>query len=140
MKRRKIFKVSLISLFVLSLIIVIHIILVVDTSPVDNGNIQLTRIDIKGNTDKSASAPMQTFVSNIEGVNQTVLNEDGRNIVVGFDNNVTSIKKIHDRVNEQYPQETTMYIPSDAELAASCPVINRNTNMYKMISAIKNIF
>lgn len=137
---KKIFKISAITLLVLVLVTVIHIILVVDTSPVPNGNIQLTRVDFDEKLEASVAAPMQTFLSKLNGVTQTVLNVEDQNIVVGFDNNITSIQKISDEINSAYPEKTTIYIPSEAELAGTCPVINRNTATYKMIASIKNIF
>jgi|GEM_PF-3065150 len=138
-KRNKIIIISLSSFFLLVLITVIHIILVVDTSPVENGNIQLTRVDLKEDINENEGRPIQTYLRNIEGVTQTVLNTTDNNIVIGFDNNVTSIAKIGEDLNNRYPDKTTMYIPTAAEMAGTCPVINRNTTTYKMIASIKNI-
>ena len=139
-KKGRFLKISLITITVLALLTAIHVILIVDTSPVDNGNIELTRVDFNSKIDQSVAVPIQTTISKLPGVTQTVLNNQDGNIVVGFDNNKTNIQSIYEAIELKYPKMSTIFIPTEEDLASSCPVMNRNSATFRVVSTIKNIF
>ena len=67
-KRNKVIKISVITIMVLLLVTAIHVILIVDTTPVDNGNIELTRVDFNSKLEPEVANPMQTSIRNLPGV------------------------------------------------------------------------
>jgi copper chaperone CopZ len=105
-------------------------------------NWQLSRIDIKESLPLSEEQvnEINRSIKSIDGVERAVVNKDHGTIVVAYFPSKNNIDEIYSRFTENTVISTSLFKPTKDQLAASCPVIDKNSISYRMGSFFQNIF
>ena len=132
------------SIFALLVIILAVHIYLVTPEPEQNPTQgwQLSRIDINEElplSDKQVKEINNSFKS-VKGVERVVINKEHGTVVFAYFPKEFSAMSIYNNFSTKTGLNTALFTPSKEQLAASCPVIDKNSISYKMGSFFQNIF
>jgi len=130
-------------LTLLIIVLAVHIYMVIPTKEENpTASWQLSRIDIKEPLPLSENQvkEINRSIKSIDGVERAVVNKDHGTLVVAYFPSKNNIDLIYSRFTENTDISTSLFKPTKDQLAASCPVINKNSISYRMGSFFQNIF
>jgi hypothetical protein len=137
-RKIKIALLSILGIFlVLFGILVYHI---ANARPIENANIQISRIDFDQPFDSLATVEIQKKLHEIEGVKSDIIVKN--NVVVFFhDNTLTNSKKVFDQLMLKGNYNANLFIvPANIANAQVCPVIKKDGFKYKFSKFIQSVF
>jgi hypothetical protein len=141
MRINPIFKKAAISILVITLvlfgILVYHI---ASIKPVENANIQISRIDFDKPFDSISTIDIRKKLHSIKGVKSEIIVK--RNVVVYFhDNNITNSKQVYDELmSKGHYKAERFLLPANLAQKQVCPVIKKDSYKYKFSRFIQRIF
>jgi hypothetical protein len=118
-------------------ILVYHI---ASIKPVENANIQISRIDFDKPFDSISSIDIQKKLHEIKGVKSEIIVK--RNVVVYFhDNNIADSKKIYDELMTKGNYKAERFLlPANLAQKQVCPVMKKDSFKYQFTKFIQGIF
>lgn len=118
-------------------ILVYHI---ASMKPVENANIQISRIDFDKPFDSLSSIDIQNKLHEIKGVKSEIIVK--RNVVVYFhDNNIADSKKVFDELMTKGNYKAERFLlPANLAQKQVCPVMKKDSYKYKFSKFIQGIF
>lgn len=127
-------------LFVVTL--AVHIYMVIPKADANQtANWQLGRITFEAPMDSATVAEAKSAIWKVPGIKQAVFNAKDGNLVFAYVNNG---ELNHDKVYSTFMSNGSfnaeLYRPSETELAASCPAIDKSSITYKLGSYFQDLF
>ena len=118
-------------------ILVYHI---ASMKPVENANIQISRIDFDKPFDSLSTIEIKKKLHEIKGVKSEIIVK--RNVVVYFhDNNIADSKKVYDELmNKGNYKAERFLLPANLAQKQVCPVMKKDSYKYKFSKFIQGIF
>ena len=137
-KKIKIALLSILGFFLLMFVILVYHI--ATAKPVDNANIQISRIDFDKPFDSISTIDIQQKLHAIAGVKSEIIVK--RNVVVYFhDNRIADSKKVYDELMTKGNYNAKRFIvPANLANKEVCPVMRRDGISYKFTKFIQGIF
>lgn len=137
-KKIKIALLSILGFFLLMFVILVYHI--ATAKPVDNANIQISRIDFDKPFDSISTIDIQQKLHAIPGVKSEIIVK--RNVVVYFhDNRIADSKKVYDELMTKGNYNAKRFIvPANLANKQVCPVMRRDGISYKFTKFIQGIF
>lgn len=141
MKINKKLKIALLSILgttlVLFVILVYH---VANARPIENANIQISRIDFDRPFDSLSTIEIKEKLHAIEGVKSDIIVKN--NVVVYFhDNTIVDSKKVFNQLMRSGNYKAQRFVlPATLANNAVCPVIKKDSFKYKFSKWVKNNF
>ncbi len=141
----KYLKITLVSISSILLLLVatlaVHIYMVTPKNQPATANWQLGRITFEPNMSDSLVTIANREMRSISGIKQVVINAEQGNLVFAYTpsddlNNASIFEKFNK--NQQFNAE--LFIPSEKQLAQSCPVIDKSSITYRLGAFFQNIF
>ncbi len=144
--KNKLIKLTIWTTAAASLLIIVlgvHIYLV--TSPKEENptaSWQLARIDIQERTPLSplVAKEVKKTLKAIKGVKRVVVNSEHANAVIGFNPKSQSSRAIYEQFSKQSLIAATLYTPTEKQLAAGCPAIDKTSITYQVGSFFQEVF
>jgi hypothetical protein len=142
MKKRKIIKITLISLSVVVLlfaVLIVHIALVMKPKNVEN-NIQLSRIDFKQPVDSAEAVKMVSFVRHLDGVDNAVFNPKSGILICGFYNQKQNAQNVYDKLMAYGHYKAERFMVGAADEIKGCPAMGADKSfIYTMASSLADL-
>ena len=137
-KKIKIALSSILGFFLLMFVILVYHI--ATAKPVDNANIQISRIDFDKPFDSLSTIEIKQKLHSIAGVKSEITVK--RNVVVYFhDNRIADSKKVYDELMTKGNYKAQRFvIPAALANKQVCPVMRRDGISYKFTKFIQRIF
>ncbi len=137
-KKIKIALLSILGFFLLMFVILVYHI--ATAKPVDNANIQISRIDFDKPFDSLSTIEIKQKLHSIAGVKSEITVK--RNVVVYFhDNRIADSKKVYDELMTKGNYKAQRFvIPAALANKQVCPVMRRDGISYKFTKFIQRIF
>ena len=137
-KKIKIVLLSILGFFLLMFVILVYHI--ATAKPVDNANIQISRIDFDKPFDSISTIDIQQKLHSIPGVKSEIIVK--RNVVVYFhDNRIADSKKVYNELMTKGNYNAKRFIvPANLANKEVCPVMRRDGISYKFTKFIQGIF
>ncbi len=141
MKKYKTLKKVLLGILgVFLLLFVILVYHIATAKPPENATIQVSRIDFDKPFDSLSTADIKEKLHTINGVKSEIIVK--RNVVVYFhDNRVADSKKVYDELMTKGNYKAERFIlPANLMNQEVCPVMKKDSYMYRFSKFIKGIF
>jgi hypothetical protein len=138
-KRKKILKGVLFGVGILAIVLTVHIYLVTRPQTINPDKMVMARIDIKNDINQQEANKIQSWLYTQKGVHNALVNKDSKIAIFTFFPAKVSGDQIVSNFKTAFNYDAKRYIPSQEELANSCPAMAGGiTQMAKVY--IKNIF
>jgi len=142
MKKRKIIKITLISLSVCALlfaVLIIHIALVMKPKNVEN-NIQLSRIDFKQPVDSTEAIKIVSFVRHLDGVENAFFNPKSGILICGFYNQKQNSQNVYNKLMAYGHYKAERFIIDASAEIKGCPAMGTDKSfIYTMASSLADL-
>tara|TARA_R110002049_G_C9149370_1_gene560156 strand:+ start:562 stop:1008 length:447 start_codon:yes stop_codon:yes gene_type:complete len=130
-------------LTILVIILAVHIYLV--TQPKEKNptlSWQLARIDINESIPLSKEIVSKTYktLKQIKGIQRIVVNSKEGNVVIAYFPKDQTQEGIYSAFEKNTDFTSVLFTPSDKQLAAGCPVLDKNSISYKLGSFFEGVF
>lgn len=126
------------TLLLLFIVLVAHI---ATAKPVDNANLQISRIDFKEPLDSLKSKEIHRNLKSIPGVKNDHIDMERGVLVYFHDNNITDSKKVFDQLMAKGHYKAERFIlPANMASKQVCPVMNHDSFSYKFSKTVQKIF
>ena len=125
MKKRKIFKIAIISISVcvaLFITLIIHIALVMKPQP-PNSNVQLSRIDFKQKVDSTEGAKIVSFVRHLDGVQNAYYNPKSGILICGFYNQKQTSQNVYEKLMAYGHYKAERFVIDASSEIKGCPAM-----------------
>ncbi|GAB3660867.1 hypothetical protein GCM10028791_35040 [Echinicola sediminis] len=123
----------------LTALLALHIYLVTDDRTA-GPNWAMSQIDFNEDIDSLKSVSIKEKLLDTEGVRDVRVNGVSDYLIVLYDRKQHNPHDLVDRVNQDYRLQSSLFQPSEEQLAASCPAIDRGSLTYKLGSFFENAF
>ncbi|AWW31924.1 heavy-metal-associated domain-containing protein [Echinicola strongylocentroti] len=117
----------------------VHIYMVTSSRP-DGPNWAMSQIDFNEDLDSLKSEKIKTDLLAIEGMREARINTKSDFIILLYDRKQHNPHDLVKQVNTGYEIQASLFQPSEDQLAASCPAINKNSLTYKLGSYFEQVF
>ncbi len=137
---KKVFKKSILVLFGLTVILVLHILWV--TKPSDNfhAEIQLGRIDFPSVLSDEQSVSALKAIREIEGISIARLNSDKTSLIYGFPTGHLNTHQIGGLFKDKIDFDSKPFYVDLDKSAKGCPVLNKKSLTYRISMVFHNAF
>lgn len=124
----------------LCLVLVVHIYMVTkDAKPV-NHDLFLARVDFSEKIDSSDAAQIKREVVHLKGITNCYVNVKESTLVFGYRKGQQNPDDVVSKINAVSNHTATRFIPSEEDLAGSCPAIDKSSLTYKFGQFVKSVF
>jgi len=136
-KIKKVLGIGLLTIFSLSLILIVHIYLVYKPKAPGQYSKALARIDLQQSISPSKLGPIESWFHEQKGIDHVLVNPQNHIIIFSFFPIQTGANQIVKNFKEHFNLKAQRYIPSQEELKHSCPVSGSfGYKIYQVISQI----
>jgi hypothetical protein len=118
----------------------IHIYMVTKPNAEYHTNWQLSRIDFEAPIDSVQAHVAISSIKRIEGVQRAILNAEAGTLVFAFDPQQYSSEKIYTHFQKMGFANTSLFIPTEDQLATSCPIMDKTSISYRIGVFFQNLF
>lgn len=139
-KRKKIIVWSIGIFAFLLTALVVHILISTQTVRNDDRVRQLSRIDFKEPVDSLTAIKIKNTINAMEGVDGSFFNIQQGTFVFIFYPKQQSTEAIFNKVMSLGNFKAERYMPSDANAAAGCPVMDKSSFLYRVGVYFSNLF
>lgn len=142
MKRRKIFKVLLISSGVLVLLFAVLIahIYAVTKDRYSSTQIQISRIDFTNKPDSALASEVISYMHSIKGVNHVYFNIPAGTMVYGYNSGALDSRRVYADLIKHGNYEAKPFIVSATDATKGCPVFDKNSTGARFSKFIYKLF
>jgi hypothetical protein len=129
MKKRKIIKITLISLsvfFVLFAVLIVHIAMVTKYKAVEPDGRQLSRIDFTEKVDSTEANKIKSFVGHLDGVESTYFNIPDGIFVYTYSLNKQNSLGVYNKLMSYGKYKAHRYVVDAADATKGCPAMGGN--------------
>ncbi len=141
MKINKKLKIALLSIVVIPLVLFLILVYhVANARPIENANIQISRIDFDRPFDSLSTCEIKEKLHSIEGVKSDIIVKN--KVVVYFhDNTITDSKKVFNELMRKGNYKAQRFIlPATLANHSVCPVLKKDSFKYQFAKWVKNTF
>ncbi|UCS91543.1 heavy-metal-associated domain-containing protein [Echinicola marina] len=124
---------------ILVITLAVHIYLVTNDRP-KGPNWTMSQIDFNEDLDSMRMEEIKTDLLEIDGMRDVRVNRTSDYLIVLYDRKKHSPHDLVDGVNKNYQLQSTLFQPSEEQLAASCPAIDKKSLTYMVGSYFENLF
>ncbi|WP_194778132.1 heavy-metal-associated domain-containing protein [Pararhodonellum marinum] len=124
----------------LVMVLAIHIYQVTSEKRNQGPAFAMSKIMLNQELDSLEAIEIKQFILGKEGVKDTRINVRSGHIICLYDRNVWAPQELVDETNKAFTLNSSLYQPSQEELAASCPAIDKNSMTYKLGSFFEKLF
>ncbi|WP_215222847.1 heavy-metal-associated domain-containing protein [Echinicola shivajiensis] len=117
----------------------VHIYLVTNDRP-KGPNWAMSQIDFNEDMDSLKMEEIKTELLEIEGMRDVRINRTSDYLIVLYDRKQHNPHDLVDNLNKDYQLQSTLFQPSEEQLAASCPAIDKKSLTYMVESYFENLF
>lgn len=138
--RKKITVALLSSIGIALVLFVVLVYHVANAKPIENANIQISRIDFDRPFDSLTTIEIKQKLHSIKGVKSDIIVKN--NVVVYFhDNSVTDSKKVFSELmNKGNYKAQRFIVPAALASNSVCPVMKKDSFKYKFAQWVRNTF
>ncbi|GGZ26261.1 hypothetical protein GCM10007049_18660 [Echinicola pacifica] len=120
-------------------ILAVHIYMVTSSKP-SGPNWAMSQIDFNEDIDSLKSVAVSAGFLDMDGLKDARVNRVSDYMVVLYDRQKHSPHELVSQMNSKFDMKASLFQPSESELAASCPAIDKSSLTYQLGGFFQKIF
>lgn len=141
MKIKKIIKISLLSLLsIASILFVVLVYHIINVNPIENPNIQISRIDFTTTLDSTEALDVKEKLHSIDGVKRDIIIKENR-VVYYHDNNKVDAQSVYTQLMAKGNYSAAPFVlPASMATKQVCPVLKKDSFKYRFAQWVRRVF